>query len=225
MPGQNFIDLSPDENAESYITTQNTLAHELDSLSNEERESKIIDFLEVVKSSWNSLKSKGVLDKLDKVEYYHNEMDKSPVKPIHGMPNNKPKFYWWHLNIEYDDETHGCLTGTQLIRGEKTPKDFADNGKNAANALAQLQRLNTILGRVNVCYDVAADTGIDIATVFAIYRVEGDMNFPPSLESVLHGIPTGINDATSSLNPRPDVSTSVMLVSESKYLATFQNVP
>jgi hypothetical protein len=45
------------------------------------------------------------------------------------------------------------------------------------------------------------------------------MNYAPSSEGVYKGIPTGFSEANSSLNPRPDLSTMIMLFSEEKYEA------
>lgn len=211
--------ITPEENADSYIPTEDSIANDLNTLTERERKNKVEVFFKDVKNVWTYLQSKGILEKLESVKRCHDEMDNGIVKPIEGVPNNKPKYYWWHINIEYASSTDGCLEATQLLRGAKLPGDFSTDGKKAANILAQLQRLNTILSRIKVCYDISVDTGITLETVLTLYRVEGDMNYAPSLETVYKGIPTGFSEANSSLNPRPDLSTMIMLFSEEKYEA------
>jgi hypothetical protein len=209
--------ITPDEKADSYIPTESSIANDLNSLTEKERECKIEAFAGEVKKVWSFLESRGILKKLEKVIDYHKEVENGAGKPIEGVPNNKPKYYWWHINIEYTSLTDGCLAATQIVRGVKLPGDFSKDAKKSANILAQLQRLNTVLNRIKVCYDISADTGIALETVLTLYRVEGDMNYAPSLEAVYKGIPTGFSEVNSSLNPRPDLSTMIMLFSEEKY--------
>ncbi|MBN1602198.1 MAG: hypothetical protein JW915_11355 [Chitinispirillaceae bacterium] len=210
--------ITPDEKADSYIPTENSIANDLNSLTERERECKIESFTGEVKKICSFLESRGIIKNLENVKDCHDEMENGAGESIDGVPNNKPKYYWWHINIEYASSTDGCLEATQLLRGTKLPGDFSTDAKKTANVLAQLQRLNTILSRIKVCYDISADTGIAFETVLTLYRVEGDMNYAPSLDAVYKGIPTGFTEVNSSLNPRPDLSTMIMLFSEEKYM-------
>ena len=82
-----------------------------------------------------------------------------------------------------------------------------------------LRRLDDVLIRTLSAQDAALATGTSLSSVLAMYRVEGDMNVPLSHASLQQAIPPGITDASTHLNPTPDISRLVWLADPAKLAA------
>ena len=76
-----------------------------------------------------------------------------------------------------------------------------------------MRELNDVLIRVLSAWAASQATGTPLVDTLALYRAEGALAAPPSLGSIERGIPSGTSKAPSLINPSPDFSQLVWMVS------------
>ena len=138
-------------------------------------------------------------------------MPASTVKPVAGLPDSEPGAYREHLMLDAGLST-GNRVGRDLVLGTTPPSAVATSGAKAANAIVQLRRLDDTLPPRTRCTVRFRGDGVAMGEVMALYRVEGDMQFPPSEASLAANIPSGRTDAASSLAAKPDISHLVLML-------------
>lgn len=89
-------------------------------------------------------------------------------------------------------------------------EDFIINAKatikkDTADAIMELRKISNVLNRVYSAYKVSQDeqVGLSLPEVLALYRQEGNMDIPSSMESIKSGIPTGKYDSASIVGTSP----------------------
>lgn len=209
------LDIRPDEPATAYLPDSAELETRLTAMTAEERATFITTYFADVKSRWDRADAAGLIAMLDKVRSAEKKMAKSAVKPVAGLPRNAPTAHREYLMLDAGGAAATKL-GRQLVLGEVTAESTAITAAAAGNAVMNLRRLDDALTRILSAHAAATKTGVPLEDVLAMYRVEGDLNAPPSKASLAAGIPSGTSDATTSLNPRPDISHLVWLVNPSR---------
>ena len=184
------MNLLPNEPVNNYIFTENDLRTELNALSNHQRDIKIADYLSDVMVNWNEVSSKNLILKLKKAKEIHNDMHNSTVKPIEGVSFNEPKYYWLGVNLSYESTNNGISDAVKLIEGKLKISEISKSASETFNIIMQLRRLDDVLLRILISSDIADDLSLSIEEVMAIYRIEGNLNVPPSASSLHKNITT-----------------------------------
>jgi hypothetical protein len=213
-------DIVPLGNPDAYLPDTAELNTLMAGKSSKDRVAFITALLNNVKATWKQAESVGLITMLDKVR----ATEKSSLAPIPGLDTakSKPQALRERLmhnaghttpDIARDTET---MLGQQLVLGSKLVDSVVKTSDAAVNAVMSLRRLDDVLIRILSTRDAAQATGTPLSSVLAMYRVEGDMNVPPSYMSLRQAIPPGITDATTHLTLRPDISRLVWLADSAK---------
>lgn len=218
------MNIAPYGEPDSYLPNVKDLKSKMSVLMPSQRIAFIMPILDEVKKNYNKAKLTGLITILEKVRTEERKMRNSKNKPIPGLDEStsRPKAFRERLmidadhtnrNIERDTETK---LGLQLVLGIKTVELISNTPDNIVSAIMSLRRLNDVLIRVLSSQDAAQATGTPLSSVLSMYRVEGDMNVPPSYDSIIKEIPPSIIDARTHLNPTPEISRLVWLADSDK---------
>ncbi|MFZ5816420.1 MAG: hypothetical protein ACOY93_14155 [Bacillota bacterium] len=207
------VSIGPDEGPEAYLPTQAKLKARLNDPA--VRQSMVTDYLAEVQGRWQRADAAGLIAKLGRVRTEHAKMKSDPgtVKPIPHLPQNDVAFFFEHLATDNTNESGGRANklGRDLVLGTRTVAQVTGTADEAVRAIMNLRRLDDLLTRILSASAVSQATMTPIAEVLALYRVEGDMNAPPSTASLTRGIPSGTQDAISIVNPAPNLRHLVFL--------------
>jgi hypothetical protein len=206
--------LGPSEPATAYLPTPAKLTAQL--ATEAQRRQFLQDYLDDVRPRWDEANALGLLARLERVRAEHQVMkgNAAPLKPVPHLPQNDVAYFYEHLALDNTNESGNRANrrGRDLLRGTTTVAAETTTAANAVRAVMHLRRLDDVLLRVLAAHDAAQQTGTPLADVLALYRVEGNLDAPPSSDSLNLGIPSGTFDAVTSLNPAPNIQHLALLL-------------
>ncbi len=214
--------LAPSERAEAYLPTPAKLRAALSNAT--ERQRVVSDRLAATRLRWNDLQAAGLIGKLDQARVLDAQMRTDPQapKPIIGFPGAEIRFFHDKLLLDAAGPSANHLW-RELIEGRSTLAAVTRSAAEAEEAVMHLRRLEDVLLRVQAARDAAQLTASPLHEVLALYRVEGDLAAPPSESDITDGIPSGTDDAGSSIDgpAMPDITHLVVLLHPGARLAGF----
>ena len=173
---------------------------------------------------WDDLQAAGLIGKLDQARMLDAQMRTDPLapKPIRGLPGAEIRFFHDKLAMDTVGQSANRL-GRELIEGRSTLVAVTRSAAKAEEAVMHLRRLEDVLLRVQAARDAASLTASPLHEVLALYRVEGDLGAPPSQSDLTDGIPSGTDDASSSIDgpALPDITHLVVLLHPGARMAGF----
>lgn len=117
------------------------------------------------------------------------------VQPIRGLPNNAPAHFEERLLLDIQAGGGRNSLGAGLAAGSVDPATVADK----VDAIAQLRRADDVVIRVLAARHAAGLTGRPIHEFLALHRVEGNLDVPPSTDSLDLGVPSASAEAPTSI--------------------------
>jgi hypothetical protein len=132
-----------------------------------------------------------LIDKLKNARAQATAMRTAPaLQPIPNLPGNVPARFDERLLLE-GAETN---VGFGLASGVTDPASITDK----AAAVVELRRVDDILIRVWAANRAATMTSQSLASILALYRVEGNLGVPPSASTLARIVPSdAITEGTS----------------------------
>lgn len=205
-----LTDLAPGAPAESFLPNRAGLLAALSSPG--ARTAHVTSYLGKVRLRWDPLVLDGTIAKLGRARTRDHTMKSDPtaVQPLAGLPQNDVAAFYDRFALDLAGDNANRL-GRDLLLGTKTVAEVTGTAARAADAILNLRRLDDVLVRVLAARHAAVLTTTPLEWVLAMYRTEGDLNAPPSVDSLRDGVPSGTVDAKTSLNPRPDLTHLVWL--------------
>lgn len=208
----------PDRPAKDYLPDIDELKLAMTTAAN--REPLINSLLTTVKDRWTRAEAKGLITKLNRVREVEEEMSQpgatQPIPDVgevtdSGGSTNEVQYFREYLLLDATGE-NSTKPGRDLVTGTTPVADVITSRDKAVEAVINLRRLDDVLIRALSCQATADATGTPLPQVLAMYRVEGDMNVPPSTESIALGVPSAVTSAKTSLDSDPDISHLVLLL-------------
>lgn len=202
--------IAPTATAESFLPDRADLLATLSAAA--ARTAKVTAYLGQVRTRWNALDADGTITKLEETRRLDQVMRTDPgvVQPLAGLPQNDVDAFHDLFAVDLAGENANRL-GRDLMVGTATVAAVTDTAAHATDAILNLRRLDDVLLRVLAAKHAAAITSTGLEQVLAMYRTEGNLDAPPSADSLRDGIPSGTVDAKTSLNPTPDITHLVWL--------------
>ena len=205
--------LAPSERAAAYLPTPPKLRAALSNAT--ERQRVVGERLAATRRRWDDLQTAGLIGKLDQARVLDAQMRTDPQapQPILGLPGAEVRFFHDKLAMDTEGQSANRL-GRELIEGRSTLAAVTGSAAKSEEAVMHLRRLDDVLLRIQAAGDAARLTASPLHEVLALYRVEGDLGAPPSQSELTDGIPSGTDDASSSIDApaMPDITHLVILL-------------
>jgi hypothetical protein len=203
---------SPQRPVDEYLPTKATLAALLPNAA--ARETKISAYLAEVQGRYNQAVVNGLVTSLGSARALNQVMKNGGPgvsKSLDGLPQNTVDTFYEKLVLDNESAAGGTVLGRDLLMDVTTPADHKSSSDKTINAIMSLRHVDDLLTRILGAQHAATSLGVPMREVMAMYRTEGDLNAPPSAPGLASGIPPGVTDAVTSLNPAPDISRLVVV--------------
>ena len=155
--------------------------------------------------AYGDLDSANLIAKVQRARSLATAMASSPVKPIDGLPQNAPGRFDDRLLLDVSNSTpNGTQLGFDLASGATSPAGITDK----VAALLQMRRVSDVFIRIAAAQQAATKLRRPIEELMTLYRVEGNLDVPPSSGSLDRLIPSDAPTAPTKMGSyqQPDGS-------------------